>query len=98
MPAAPSGGRAMSRRRGPVFLPPGGYRLRRRRDAALLLPFVGALLFLLPLFWGGSGGPGTARIGLYLFAVWAALILVAALLSPRLEDPRARQAEDEGEP
>ncbi len=57
-------------------------------DAARLLPVLGALLFLLPMLWsplpGKEPGRSTASDGLYLFAAWAVLIVVAAVLGPRL--------------
>lgn len=134
---------------GPLFLARADYRRRRLRDAARLLPVVGALLMLLPLLWQGqvpepgikpvpeqiaeqtaepgmeqsrepgteqtaepgteqvrepgteqaaqpgtelAGSPGTAGGGLYLFAVWIALIAAAAALAPALR----RGARDEG--
>lgn len=52
-------------------------------DAARLLPLVGVLLFLVPLLWApdpASPAP-TSRGVIYIFAIWALLILVAAVLS-----------------
>lgn len=73
----------------PLFVPRATYRRRRLTDAARLLPFVGVFLFALPMLWGRSGhsGAAAAREGLYLFAVWAGLIAVAALLGRRLAEP-----------
>lgn len=71
--------------RRPLFLDPGRYRRRRLMDAARLLPVVGAFLFLLPILWlPESTGHRTATDGIYLFAVWAALIVIACLFAPRL--------------
>ncbi len=81
--------------RPPVFLPPAGYRQKRVRDAAHLLPVVGVALFLLPLLWTPSdaeGGIGNARALLYVFGVWAGLILAAFLLARALRP----DAEEEG--
>ena len=77
-------------RKPPLFLAPAPYRRRRLRDAARLLPFAGALLFMLPMLWGREGG-GTGPDGLYLFGVWGLLIASAGWLSRRLgdEDPPA---------
>lgn len=77
----------MSGRR-PVFLNPGHYRRRRLRDAARLLPVGGGFLILLPILWapGETARNDTAPDGIYLFAVWAVLIGLAALLSRRLLD------------
>ncbi len=64
-------------------------------DAARVLPFLGLFLFLLPLLWEDAAGAGqaTAFEGLYLFAVWAGLILGAAVLArglaEGLDDPPA---------
>lgn len=72
----------MARR--PVFLPPEGYRQRRLRDAARLLPVLGAALLLVPLLWTPSDSPeGVSNSGalIYVFLVWAALILGARALS-----------------
>ena len=72
------------RRPAPVFLARRGYRLRRLRDAARLLPVAGAFLLSLPLLWGGGSTGGGI---LFIFGVWAALILAAALLSRPLAAP-----------
>lgn len=76
------------KRRSPVFLARRGYRLRRIRDAARLLPVAGAFLFLLPILWGPAEGEHrvTATDGIYIFVVWLGLILVAAQLSRHLRD------------
>jgi len=67
----------------PLYLARDSFRRRRAMDAARLLPFVGIFLFALPMLWGTAEDPGaaTAREGLYLFAVWAGLILAAGLLA-----------------
>lgn len=58
-------------------------RARRRArlaDAARMLPFLGAVLFLLPdlILSGGSGAEGATAPWLgYLFATWAVLIGLA---------------------
>ena len=81
--------------RPPVFLPPAGYRQKRVRDAARLLPVLGAGLLLLPLLWTPSdeaGGIGNAAALLYVLGIWAALILAAFGLGRAL-----RPDEDQGE-
>lgn len=76
----------------PLFLARAVYRRRRLRDAARLLPLVGLLLMLLPIL--GREGAGDVRDAIYLFALWAALILVAAFLAPGLS---ASEGEDDGD-
>lgn len=73
-------------KRGPLFLKRQSYRRGRLRDLSRLLPVIGGVLFLLPILWspGVSDAPNTAGDGLYLFVVWFALIVVAALLAPSL--------------
>lgn len=74
------------RKRGPVFLKRRSYRRRRMRDLARVLPVIGGFLFLLPILWSPGQTPraDTAPDGLFVFGVWAALILIAALLAPAL--------------
>lgn len=78
------------RRRGrsPIFVERRGYRRRRMMDAARLLPVLGAVLFLLPLLWAPSdlddaaaAPAATSHTYIYLFVVWAALIVLAGVLS-----------------
>lgn len=80
----------------PVFLARRAYRRRRLTDAARLLPVVGLFLFLVPIFWHPADTPArdTAPGGLYLFGVWALLVLAAGVVAGRL----ARAAEDEEGP
>lgn len=70
----------------PVYLARESYRRRRTMDAARLLPVLGVFLFLLPRLWttGGPTGGATASEGLYVFGVWAGLILAAVVLARRL--------------
>ncbi len=75
----------VKRVRRPLFLDPDRYRRRRLMDAARLLPVLGGFLFLLPVLWQpGTTGHNTAVEGVYLFAVWAGLILLARLFAPGL--------------
>lgn len=69
----------MARPLGPVFLERQSYRRRRMGDATKLLPVVGLVLFLLPVLWARTAT--TAGGIVYLFTVWAGLILVVAILS-----------------
>lgn len=70
----------MRRPRGPVFLE------RRLRDAARMLPLLGAVLWLLPLLFGMDGeSPKTSEAMLYVFGVWVVMALAALGLSLRLD-------------
>ncbi|MGL4320456.1 MAG: hypothetical protein ACRCS3_06290 [Paracoccaceae bacterium] len=85
--------------RNQLFLERRSYRQRRCGDAARMLPVLGLLLCLLPMFWGPdtSGEPRqTAWDGMYLFVIWALLIVIAVILSRRLTQA-ARTAEKPGE-
>ena len=72
-----------------VFLERGSYRRRRLMDAARLLPLLGAFAFAVPLLWPHPGSEAvldgtaapvrTSGAILYIFGVWA-LLLVAAFL------------------
>ena len=90
-----------------VFLERRSYRRRRMMDALRLLPILGVLLWMLPLFWPSSprAGAGTIPMStavIYVFAVWIVLIAAAFALwrgiwqSRSLEPPRPEGPEDEG--
>jgi len=82
--------------REPLFLARQTYRRRRVADAARLLPVIGAMLFLIPILAAGSGdGATTARGGIYVFVVWAGLIVVTATLSRPLS---RRESEADADP
>jgi hypothetical protein len=76
------------------FLERKSYRQRRLVDGARLLPFAGAVGFLIPLMWPAdvSSGADTARGGLYLFAVWFLLIAAAFALARRLRGPETENS------
>jgi hypothetical protein len=83
----------------PVFLERDSYRQRRIRDVARLLPVLGLVLFMVPLLWPEApapGEPGTRNAAalIYLFLVWAGLILAAGLLARPLGQDDAGQSED----
>lgn len=82
----------MARPRGPLFLERAGYRRRRLMDAARVLPVAGLVAVLLPILWSRDGQTSTAWEAVYLFGLWAALILVAGLMSGRLRDEQEREA------
>lgn len=80
---------AQAPRGAPLFLRPASYRRRRRRDAARLLPVVGLFLIFLPILRTSpvTGVHKTAADGIYLFVIWAMLIVVAALISRAVNAP-----------
>lgn len=72
----------MMRSSEPLFLERQSYRRRRLGDTAKLLPLVALVFFLLPILW--SADARTAGGLVYLFSVWALLIVIVAFLSRRL--------------
>lgn len=82
----------MSRLPSPVFLKRSIYR-RRLMDAARLLPIVGLLLFLMPLMWASGTDTSTSTVCgvIYLFVIWAGLILIAAWMARYLSRPDTDQ-------
>ena len=77
----------------PLFLAKESYRRRRLGDAARLLPLLGLALLLLPALWSTTAG---AMI--YIFAVWAVLIVLVALLSRRLLATEPEEGETRRDP
>lgn len=78
----------MIRPRGPsVFLERRIYRMRRKLDALRLMPLLAAILFLIPLFiqpdFGAASG-ATSRVMIYVFLVWAGLIVMLGALLHQL--------------
>ena len=64
------------------FLARPGYRLRRLVEMIRLLPFLGLLIFLLPVLWvsGAIDGSVLSSSGwLYIFCGWFVLIFAAGL-------------------
>ena len=87
------------------FLDRGSYRHRRFRDAVRVLPLLATILMFLPLMWPReSPEEGLTSTGIiYLFSIWAGLVVAAALLARALrskpddEAPAIREPqEDEG--
>ena len=62
-------------------------RTQRLNDAALVLPFVGIVLILIPVIWPAADavdpapGTSTSTALIYLFLVWLGLIGFAAILA-----------------
>lgn len=81
----------------PLFLARRSYRRRRMMDAARLLPILGLVLLLLPALWqpADTPTPDTGRGLIYLFGVWAGLVVAAAGLAQGLAP--ALDAEEEAE-
>lgn len=69
-----------------LFLARDTYRQRRLRDAARMLPVLGAVVWLMPLMWRRDPEEvgGTASAVVFLFMGWALLIVLAALIARRL--------------
>ncbi len=75
----------MRRPKRPLFLARAPYRRRRLRDAARLLPVLGAFLLLLPLLWTPDSRMSlTSGDVVYFFSVWLVLIGLAAAFAPGL--------------
>jgi hypothetical protein len=75
----------MRRPKRPLFLARAPYRRRRLRDAARLLPVLGAFLLILPLLWTPDSRMAlTSGDVVYFFAVWLILIALAAAFAPGL--------------
>lgn len=86
----------------PIFLERRSYRRRRMMDALRLLPVLGVLLWMLPLFWptpgddpGASDHIAMSDAVVYVFLVWLILIGAALALSAMLR-AQAEPDEDTG--
>ncbi|MEM1371116.1 MAG: hypothetical protein AAGG72_02690 [Pseudomonadota bacterium] len=85
-------------RQPPIFLERWSYRQRRMLDALRLLPVVGVMLWMLPLFWptgtAETGEPVMLSTALtYIFGVWVLLTLLCAALWRVLRPTLSREAE-----
>ena len=77
-----------------VFLERRGYRLRRVMDAARLLPLIGLVVMLLPVFMG----VGSSRnLAVFIFVVWVVLICLAGILGRVLGAELAPPSENQSE-
>lgn len=84
----------------PIFLQRENYRQRRVRDAAKLVPFLGLVLWALPLSWNqdpDGGHIGSAGL-IYIFAVWVVLIVLAAVLASRIRADPSQEPSDDADP
>lgn len=70
----------------PVFLEKSRYRQRRLRDGARLLPVFGVVLICVPLLWSQEAEQRvtSSTAAIYLFGVWALVIVLAGILAARL--------------
>lgn len=79
-----------------VFLERASYRQRRLRDAGLLVPVLGILLWLIPLLWDeGDPEKGKSTAMLYIFGVWVLLILLTALIARLVRPSDDNPSKDE---
>lgn len=80
----------------PIFLQRASYRQRRLRDGVKLVPFLGVILWTIPLAWptGGDEGDIGAQSLIYIFGVWVVLIALTAILSSRIRSDAPSAAED----
>jgi len=89
----------MARAAPPVFLARAHYRRRRLLDALWLVPVLGAVLFAVPLLWPVDERVGVAPVSngtalVYLFGVWAVLIVLGAALSAAARRGSEREGGD----
>ncbi|MFZ3583049.1 hypothetical protein ACOI1H_12860 [Loktanella sp. DJP18] len=79
-----------------LFLARDSYRQRRLRDAARMLPVLGAIIWLIPLMWRREAGEagGMAAAVAFVFAGWLLLIVLAGLVVRRLRP----EADETGDP
>lgn len=65
-----------------LFLAPPSYRRRRLIDAARLLPVFAAFLVIVPpILQSGGGAGGVSGALIYVFGLWALVLLAAAVIS-----------------
>lgn len=81
-----------------IFLKRSGYRQRRIRDAAKLLPVVGLFILLVPLFEGREAQTSSSDVLIYLFTAWGILAGLAGLLSLWLKSDVPAPEEKTGDP
>lgn len=88
--------------RPPIFLERRSYRNRRMMDALRLLPFVGLMLWMLPLFWPSAPSEGGAVKSsaaiIYVFGIWALLIMASFALSSVLKARLSADVPNDEEP
>ena len=80
-----------------LFLERKGYRQRRLRDAARMMPVLGGILWTIPLMWPerGQNAVSNATALQYIFGIWVLVIVLSAVLA-RLIEPGSDPIELEG--
>ncbi len=80
-----------------LFLARASYRQRRLRDAALLVPVLGIILWIVPLLWSSApdGAPSGRFAIVYIFGTWVLLIILTGFISGSLRRPDPTQSEDD---
>lgn len=80
-----------------IFLERASYRQRRLRDAALLVPILGVVLWLIPLLWprDTSDSPGSGVAMIYVFGVWVLLIVLTAAITRFLRQEDSVSGKDD---
>lgn len=66
--------------------------VQRLVDLAKALPWAGCILIFIPLLWPkgeADGATWTSTAAIYLFAIWAMLILAAGILSWAVQRDRS---------
>jgi hypothetical protein len=81
----------------PVFHEKRTYRQRRTMDAARAAPILALALWLVPLLWSQEGEDhvSSATALIYIFVVWAGVILVTLVLSRALRKAMDEDADTE---
>ena len=95
----------MNNRLTPTYLPRKSHRARRLVDAVKLMPYLAVLLWMLPMFWKGKDANlPVSRIILYIFGVWAFLIVTQIVVnfflnrvSKEVDLPLEHQDENQGD-
>ena len=82
-----------------LFLERKGYRQRRLRDVARMLPVLGGILWTIPLMWRQQGEEAVSNATAlqYIFCVWVLVIGLTAVVA-RLTDTESDLIEKEGGP
>lgn len=88
----------MTRPGAPLFLARKSYRRRRMMDAARLLPIAGFFALMLPILWQPrlTPEPDTSFGLVYVFCVWALLIVATRGLARSIMDAPPGEGTDEG--